>query len=335
MGSRVAEFGSQFAPRMAFSRYTDGQWSPVEMVEVNRLDLHPATHVLHYASECFEGLKAYQSADSQRAHIFRLEQHVERMRRSAAHLLLPQPSVDLLTDAIMETVRSARAHIPAYPGSLYLRPTLFGADANIGSAAKASQSAIFYVLASPVGDYFTGGVKPLRILVDDTNMRCAPGFGQVKTGGNYAAALRHVVEAKERHGADQVLFCPGGDVQETAAANFLLIHDDTVITKPLDGSILAGVTRDSLLTLARDIGLSVQERDMDVRELMELAPHSEAALSGTAAVLTPVGSLLYNGREVGFANDGQMGHWTERLRSGLTSIQSGDAQDSHGWRTVV
>lgn len=329
----MADFGSQFAPKMALSRFVDGQWSPVEMTEVGRLDLHPATHVLHYASECFEGLKAYRNGDG--AHIFRLDKHVDRMQRSAAHLLLPQPPAEVLREAIIRTVREANEVIPDYPGSLYLRPTLFGTDPNIGSAAKASQSAMLYVLASPVGDYFSGGVKPLRVLVDDSNMRCAPGFGQVKTGGNYAAALRHVVEAREHHGADQVLFCPGGDVQETAAANFLLIHDDTVITKPLDGSILAGVTRDSLLTLARGLGLTVEERNFDVRELMEWVPRSEAALSGTAAVLTPVGSLLYKGREIHFSNDGQMGHWTQRLRNGLTSIQRGDGDDTHGWRNLV
>jgi branched-chain amino acid aminotransferase len=185
-----------------------------------------------------------------------------------------------------------------------------------------------------VGNYFAGGLKPLRVKVDDQAMRCTPGFGEVKTGGNYAAAMRHVVLAQRELGADQVLFAPGGNVQETGAANFVLIEGNELLTKPLDGSILPGVTRDSILTLARDAGLKVTERDFSVAELLERAPHGEAALTGTAAVLTPVGAFLYNGREI-TVGDGQMGPWSASLREQLCAIQSGAAADPHGWRAPL
>jgi branched-chain amino acid aminotransferase len=211
---------------------------------------------------------------------------------------------------------------------------LFGTEEDIGAAARPTRTALYYVLTSPVGDYFAGGLQPLRVKVDDRAMRSTPGFGAVKTGGNYAAAMRQVVLAREELGADQVLFAPNGDVQETGAANFMLIEGGELLTKPLDGSILPGVTRDCILALAADAGLKVIERDFTVSELMERAPAGEAALTGTAAVLTPVGTLLYQGREI-TVGDGQMGPWSARLREQLCAIQSGAADDPYGWRVPL
>ncbi len=325
----TAPFGTQFAPLISVSHYADGQWSAAELQSAEELQLHPASHVLHYSSSCFEGLKAYRRSDGS-AHIFRLDMHIRRMQNSAALLHLPAPESSMLEHMIFSVVKQQLDQIPAFPGSLYLRPTMIGIDEMIGSAGQASGTAILYVLASPVGDYFGGSEKTLRLLVDDQNMRTTPTFGQAKTGGNYAAALRFIAQAKAEHNCDQVLFCPGGNVQETGAANFFLINDNRLITKPLDGSILPGVTRDSLLILGEQLGYSIEERDFTVTELLDSAANGECALSGTAAVLTAVGELVHNGRTYPVGN-GQVGANTVKLRQALTDIQAGNNQQYSHW----
>lgn len=329
----MAAFGTEFTGQMVSSHYESGEWSSLQVVPVAPFSMHPATHVLHYASECFEGLKAYMRENGE-VHLFRPDRHIARMTNSAAQLLLEIPDESQLERSLHMAVAAVKDAIPAYPGALYLRPTLLGTEQDIGAAARPSQKLLYYVLTSPVGDYFASGLKPLRVKVDDQAMRCTPGFGEVKTGGNYAAAMRHVVLAQRELGADQVLFAPGGNVQETGAANFVLIEGNELLTKPLDGSILPGVTRDCILTLARDAGLKVTERDFSVSELLERAPLGEAALTGTAAVLTPVGTFLHNGEEIPVGN-GQMGPWSARLREQLCAIQSGAAEDPHGWRVPL
>lgn len=219
---------------------------------------------------------------------------------------------------------------------MYIRPTHFGTEPAIGKAATPSVTSCQYVLLSPVGDYFAGGDTTLRLLLEESGARCAVHMGMIKSGGNYASALRPIMKAKQELNADQVLFCPGGDVQETGAANFLLIDGNEVITKALDESFLHGVTRDSILTIARDLGMDVQERQLTVDELLERAskPGCEAALSGTAAVLTPVGTLIHNGKEYPVGNGG-IGATTLKLRQALNDIQWGKAEDKHGWLTRI
>jgi branched-chain amino acid aminotransferase len=211
-----------------------------------------------------------------------------------------------------------------------LRPILFGTTGNIGAAATPAADASLLVLASPVWDYFSGGMKPLRILVDDENTRSAAQMGMVKTGGNYAAALGPTLSARAKYQIDQVLFSPGGKVQETGASNFVLIRDGELLTRSLDATFLHGVTRDSLLTLARDLGYKVSERVFDVKEMLEWVKTGEAALSGTAAVLAGVGTLIYRGAEHRVGN-GDVGPLTRALRAQLVAIQQGEAPDTHGW----
>ncbi len=278
-------------------------------------------------------LKAYRWDDG-KARIFRLQDHVARMQRSAESMCLPLPDADLLAGMVTSLVAKHIDDIPAPPSSLYLRPTLIGTLENIGAAASPSTEATLFVLASPVGDYFEGGARPLKILVDDQRARSTEQLGSTKTGGNYAAALGPTLAAKAKYGTDQVLFCPNGDVQETGAANFLLISDKEVITKPLDTSFLHGMTRDSVLRLAADLGYSVSERDFTVDELMQAISTHEAALSGTAACLAPVGCLVYNGEEFSVM-DGNPGPNTEKLRKALQDIQYGNAADTHNWLTEV
>jgi branched-chain amino acid aminotransferase len=314
---------------MAVAAYQNGRWTSSEIKPVAPIELSPAAHVLHYASTCFEGFKAFRRADGS-IHIFRMDRHIQRMRQSARQLVLPEPDAAQLADMVRAVIRRCRDAVPEAPGALYLRPILFGTTANIGAAATPTAEASLIVLASPVWDYFSGGAKPLRILVDDENTRSAAQMGMVKTGGNYAAALGPTLSARAKHQVDQVLFCPQGQVQETGASNFVLIRDGELLTRSLDTTFLHGVTRDSLLTLARDLGYKVSERPFDVGEMLQWVKTGEAALSGTAAVLAGVGTLIYRGAEHRVAG-GEIGPLTRALRAQLVAIQQGDAPDRHGW----
>jgi len=318
---------------MVVSRYRDGKWTPIDARPVGPIDIHPAAHVLHYASSCFEGFKAYRWADGS-INVFRMDRHIERLRQSARALVLPEPDAAQLAQMIRIAVEQNRDQVPEAPGALYLRPLLFGTTPNIGAAATPADEASLIVLSSPVWDYFAGGMKPLRIYVEDVNSRTATQTGRVKTGGNYAAALGPTLEARKQYKADQVLFCPGGEVQETGAANFLLIKKGKILTRSLDSTFLHGVTRDSLLTMARDDGYTCEERVFNVSEMLEWARDGEAALSGTAAVLAGVGVLIHGGKEYRLSG-GEVGPTTLELRQKLVSIQRGEITDRHGWVTKI
>jgi branched-chain amino acid aminotransferase len=318
---------------MSAATYRDGRWNAAELKPVGPIELSPAAHVLHYASTCFEGFKAFRHADGS-VHTFRMDRHIERMRQSARQLVLPEPDAAQLAGMVRSVIERCRSEAPEAPGALYLRPILFGTTANIGAAATPANEALLLVLASPVWDYFAGGMKPLRILVDDENTRSAAQMGMVKTGGNYAAAMGPTLKARALYQVDQVLFCPRGEVQETGAANFLLIREGAILTRSLDSTFLHGVTRDSLLTLARDRGVKVSERVFKVEEMLEWVKSGEAALSGTAAVLAGVGTLIYRGNEHRVAS-GEVGALTRELRSQLLAVQQGEAADRHGWLARV
>ncbi len=322
-------FGTVLTSHMAVASYHAGRWGEAELKPVAPIELSPAAHVLHYASTCFEGFKAFRRGDGA-IHVFRMDRHIQRMRQSARQLVLPEPDAAQLADMVRSVIARCRDAVPEAPGALYLRPILFGTTANIGAAATPAADALLLVLASPVWDYFAGGMKPLRILVDDENTRSAAQMGMVKTGGNYAAAMGPTLSARAKYQADQVLFCPGGQVQETGAANFVLIRDGELMTRGLDSTFLHGVTRDSLLTLARDQGYAVSERSFDVAEMLDWVKSGEAALSGTAAVLAGVGTLIYRGVEHRVAS-GEVGPLTRKLRAQLVAIQQGEAPDRHGW----
>lgn len=329
----AAPFGTAFAPNLTVCRFADGAFEPAKVQPVEDLSLHPAAHVLHYGSACFEGLKAHKGVDG-RVRLFRADRHVARMRRSASLLSLPVPDEDLLHGMLRDAVDSNRDAVPDAPGALYLRPVLIGTEANIGAAATPSKDALLYVLCSPVGDYFTGGIRPLSLLLETELPRTTPLFGEVKCGANYVQALGPTRRAVAEHGVDQVLFAPGGDVQETGAANFLLLDAERVTTRALDGSFLHGVTRDSILVLACSLGYEVDERNLTVDELLERAPRTEAALSGTAAILSGVGTLVHRGERVRIG-DGGVGPTTLRLRRALVDVQQGAAADPWGWTAEV
>lgn len=324
-------FGTVPAPVMLVSEAVRGSFGAVRAVPTEPLQVHPFAHALHYGSSCFEGLKAHRGVD-ERVRLFRADRHVARMRRTAELLHLPVPPATLLSEAIERCVVENLEVAPPAPGALYLRPLLFGTDPNIGAAAAPSADAQLAVLASPVGDYFAGGDRSLTLLVETEEPRTTPGFGEVKAGANYVLALGATRRAREEHGADQVLFAPGGDVQETGAANFLLLDEDRIVTRHLDSTFLHGVTRDSLLAIGRRLGMTVEERPISVEEL--LAWPGEAALAGTAAVLAGVGTLVHQGRRIEL-RDASVGPVTTRLRHELLAIQRGETEDPFGWTTEV
>jgi len=330
---KLNPFGSVLAEKISISQFADGKWSSPKLQTLAEFSLHPGSHCLHYGSSCFEGLKAYRWDDGTLG-VFRADQHAQRLMKSAEILRLPIPDVDMFQAMVSETVNAAAEMVPPAPGALYLRPVLIGTDQNIGAASSPSSTATFYVMASPVGSYFAAGEKALRLLVEDQVPRTTPQFGRVKTGANYAAALGITLEAKAKWKIDQILFCPKDDVQETGASNFLLIDDKTVWTKPLADSFLHGVTRNSILQLARSMGYEIREENFTVKELLDWSERGEAALSGTAAVLAGVGTLIYEDREYELTG-GKTGPNTLRLRQALNEIQQGVAADPGGWVSKV
>ncbi|MGI9616639.1 MAG: branched-chain-amino-acid transaminase [Acidimicrobiales bacterium] len=319
---------------MTTATLADGEYSYSGSAKpVEDLSLHPGSHVFHYASACFEGLKAHRQSDGSVA-IFRLDDHVRRMLQSIEKLRMPPPSFDLMRTMILDSTVANASFTPDPPGSLYIRPTMIGTLLNIGAAAAPSDTGLLYVLNSPVGDYFAGGIRPLSIYIETEIPRTTPQFGMVKSGANYVMALGPTLDAKRDHGADQVLFATGDDITETGASNFFLVDDDRLITRNLDESFLHGVTRASVITLAADLGYTVEERSVPIEELRAWVGEGEAFLSGTAAVLAPVGTISI-GDEALQVRDGQPGANTIRLRDALTDIQLGNAPDPHGWRTTI
>ncbi len=329
-----APFGSLFGDKMTVARWEDGSYhysggaGPLE-----NFSLHPATHAFHYGSTCFEGLKAHRQVDGSLA-IFRLDDHVARMRQSISKLRMTPPDADLLRTLIIDAVEANAPFTPDPPGSLYIRPTFIGTLPNIGAAAAPSTTGLLYVICSPVGDYFAGGIRPLSIYIETEIPRTTPQFGMIKSGANYAMALGPTLDAKRDHTVDQVLFASGGDITETGASNFFLVDDQRLITRHLDESFLHGVTRASTLTIAADLGYEVEERTVPLEELRAWVDEGEAFLSGTAAVVAPVGKIVINDEHLPLG-DGQPGANTLRLREALVNIQIGKSEDSYGWRTTV
>ncbi len=331
----MAAFGSVFMPEMALATFENNQWTDASIVSADSISLHPGAHVLHYSSTCFEGLKAFRHEDGS-VHVFRMDQNVKRFAQSSKLLALPEIDNEQVAQMIKDIVAKYAQDVPLPPGSMYIRPTHIGTEAAVGKAAAPSLTSMVYVLLSPVGDYFAGGSKALRLLLDETGQRCAPHMGMIKSGGNYASALAPTLEAKQQYQADQILFCPDGYITETGAANFLLVDGNEIITKALDSTFLHGVTRSSILTIAADLGMTVSEREISVEELLERAakPGTEAMLSGTAAVLTSVGTFIHNGEDIKVGS-GEEGPIANKLRQALNDIQWGKAPDTHNWLTKI
>ena len=325
-------FGSVFGEQYAIAEYSDRQYrysgavSPLEPIPI-----HPASHVLHYASTCFEGLKAHMQTDGTVA-IFRLNDHAKRMTKSIKELHVQPQEIDLIKKMIMDTVAANKHLTPNPPGSLYIRPAFIGTLKNVGAAAAPTDEGKLFVLNSPVGDYFKGGIRPLSLWLETNIPRTTPQFGTIKSGANYAMALGPTLKAKQEHNVDQVLFASDNDVTETGAANFFMVDDEKIVTRKLDNSFLHGITRTSVLQIAADVGYKIEERTITPNEIMQW--QGEAFLTGTAAVIAPVGKVISDNGEQIFG-DGQPGQNTLKLRETLTNIQIGKEPDVYNWLTKI
>ncbi len=332
-------FGNHFTDHMFLSEWTpDAGWHDARVVPYGPLSLDPATAVLHYAQEIFEGLKAYAHADGS-VWLFRPEANAARLQRSAHRLALPELPIDSFVGSVRALIEADRDWVPTgEERSLYLRPFMFASEVFLG--VRPSQHVTYSVIASPAGAYFAEGVKPVDIWLSSEYTRAGTGgTGAAKCGGNYAASLLPQQEAYA-NGCAQVAFLDSLEhrwVEELGGMNLYFVQSDgSIVTPELSGSILEGITRDSILTLARDLGHDVIERRISIDEWRDgVADGSiaEVFACGTAAVVTPVGKLKWDGGEVDSAPDGESGKVTAEIRSALVDIQYGRAQDRHGWMT--
>ncbi len=328
-------FGKIFTDHMFMMDYTPEQgWYDARIVPFANLSLHPASTVLHYGSEIFEGLKAYRRADGT-VQMFRPMENIRRLNRSAERLCLPEIPEDLGLEVLTAYVKMEQDWTPSAPGtSLYLRPFLFGNDETLG--VHSVHHATFIIIASPVGSYYKEGINPVRIMIEDEDVRAVKGgTGYTKCGGNYAASNR-AGDRAEKKGYSQVLWLDGVHrryIEEVGAMNVMFKINGEIVTPMLSGSILPGITRMSCLEVLRKEGYRVSERLISVDELAEAMQNGtleEAWGTGTAAVVSPIGELCY--KDVQYTvNNGQIGEVTQHLYDTLTGIQWGKLEDTFGW----
>jgi branched-chain amino acid aminotransferase len=332
-------FGNVFTDHMFLMNYDHRKgWHSPRIVPYAPFTLDPACCVLHYGQAIFDGLKAFRGADG-RIRVFRLPDHAARLNRSAHYLCIPELDQTMVEESIRALVEVDQRWVPSKPGtSLYIRPTVIATETFLG--VHPSHSYLYYVIIGPVGAYYKEGMNPVRILATDKYVRAVRGgLGAAKTAGNYAASLYGAEEA-QKEGYTQVLWLDGVEhryLDEVGTMNIMVKIGDEVITPPLEGTILDGVTRNSALTLMRDWGMKVSERPITIDEVMQAGRNGtlkEMWGTGTAAVVSPVGVLGYKGEQITI-NGGQTGELTQKLYDSITSIQYGRSNDPHGWTSVV
>jgi branched-chain amino acid aminotransferase len=332
-------FGRYFTDHMFRMDYAPGRgWHGARVEPYAPLALDPAAGVLHYGQTVFEGLKVFRGGDGV-VRAFRIDDHCRRLAASAARVCIPPADPAAVRAGIAAVVREDLEWVPAAAGtSLYVRPTIVATEGFLG-VRPAAEYACFVIL-TPVGGYFAAGVAPVRIWVEEHRIRAAPGgLGAAKTGANYAASLAAAVEARER-GYAQVLWldaCERRWLEEVGTMNLFVRIGDEVVTPPLGDTLLAGITRDSVLVLLRDWGVPVSERPLSVDELREAYRRGElreAFGTGTAAVISPVGAFGFADGEIQ-VGDGGVGELSRRLYDAITGIQFGGVPDRYGWMTPI
>jgi branched-chain amino acid aminotransferase len=328
-------FGKVFTDHMFVMDWDkDIGWHDAQIVPFGNLSIHPASTVLHYGAEIFEGLKAYRTVDG-RVCMFRPEENFKRMNNSAERMGLPQFDGEFALQALTKLVELDADWVPHGEGtSLYIRPFMIGNDEHLG--VHAVHSAKFYIILSPSGSYYAEGLAPVKIMIEQHDVRAVRGgTGEAKCGGNYAASVRAGEKAEEK-GFAQVLWLDGVEqryIEEVGAMNIMFKIDGKIVTPALTGSILPGITRKSILELLRSQGVDAEERRISVDELakaLEEGKLEEAWGCGTAAVVSPVGWLAYNGKEYTI-NNGEIGPVTQKLYDTLTGIQWGKLADPFNW----
>ncbi|MGV8882819.1 MAG: branched-chain amino acid aminotransferase [Rhodoglobus sp.] len=330
-------FGKHFTDHMVDICWSErGGWHRPRVQPYGPISLDPSAAVLHYGQEIFEGLKAYRHADGS-IWSFRPEANAARLQRSAVRMALPELPTEYFIESLKQLISVDGRWVPSAPEtSLYLRPFMFAKEAFLG--VRPANKVNYYLIASPAGPYFSGGIAPLSIWLSTTYARAGKGgTGAAKTGGNYASSLVAQQEAYE-HGCAQVLFLDseeGKYLEELGGMNIVLVKKDGTLVTPQSDSILEGITRDSILQLAEDRGHKVERRRVSIEEWREGAANGdivEAFACGTAAVVTPIGLIKAEGFEIGSA-DAEPGELTLSLREELTDIQYGRRPDTHGWMT--
>ncbi len=328
-------FGKKFTDHMFNMDYSPiNGWHNPRIEPFANISLSPATMVLHYGQEIFEGLKAYKTSRKD-IQLFRARDSFKRMNRSAKGLCVPEIDIDFIMDCLKELLKIERNWIPETFGtSLYIRPTIIATDAFLG--VKASDTYRFFIILSPVGAYYAAGFNPVKILVSDEHVRAVKGgVGEYKTSGNYAASLL-ASEKATKQGYAQVLWLDGVErkyIEEVGSMNIFFYIGDELVTPELNGSILPGITRYSVLQLARKWGMKVSERKISINEVMNA--HKQKTLkevfgTGTAAVISPVGEIKYR-ENIITINHGKTGNIALKFNTSITDIQYGKAEDTESW----
>lgn len=332
-------FGTAFTDHMFLADFHEEKgWYDPRIEPYAPLTLDPAAAVFHYAQAIFEGLKAFRGVDG-RVRLFRPHKHIERLNRSARRVCIPEVDPAFALRSWAELVRVDRDWVPSSVGtSLYVRPTVIATEPFLG--VRPAKSYVYFVILSPVGAYYPEGMNPVKILVEEKYVRAVEGgVGEAKTAGNYAASLLPAQEAHAK-GFTQVLYLDGVHrryIEEVGTMNIMLRIGDEVITPPLAGTILPGVTRDSALTLLREWGVRVSERRVGIDEVIAAARQGslrEVWGTGTAAVISPVGELVFKGERI-VVNEGQIGELTGRLYQAIVDVQYARVRDTRGWTVEV
>jgi branched-chain amino acid aminotransferase len=336
------EFGKTFAPDWFVSEYRNGMWQNARVEPVHNISLHPAAIVLHYGQSIFEGMKAYHWANGKVA-LFRPAENARRFARSAERMAMPPVDAEFFVEAVKALVRTDAEWTPREPGSLYIRPTMMGTEACIG--VRASHDYLFFVIALPSGAYFkdtsASSVSTVTVYVAETSSRAAQGgTGGVKASANYAISL-HTIEEGKRKGCSQVLFLDSNgnrQVEELGGMNVFFVEQNTLYTPPLRDTILPGITRDSVIQVAHDLGIGVRETPVQIDEAAEkiqAGQISEVFACGTAAVVIGIKEFVFEtGRKL-LIGGGLAGEVTRKLNAELQGIQFGRLPDRHGWTEIV
>lgn len=333
------KFGTIFTDHMFVMNYDLSKgWHDPRIVPYAPITLDPAAMVFHYGQEMFEGLKAYKAEDG-RVLLFRPEKNIERANRTNVRICIPEIPEDDFLQAIKEVVKTDEKWIPTKPGtSLYIRPFIIATDPFLG--VRPSNSYMFMIILSPVGAYYPEGLNPVKIWIEDEFVRAVKGgIGEAKTGANYVASMRAQVKAHEE-GYAQVLWLDGVErkyIEEVGAMNIFFKINGTIVTPALNGSILPGVTRDSVIRLCKEWGLPVEERKISIDEIYEAYQNEtleEAFGSGTAAVISPVGQLRWEDKTMQI-KDGGIGMYSQKLYDAITGIQLGELEDTLNWTVEV
>lgn len=326
-------FGEVFSDHMFSMEYMDGEWTLPQIIPFGKIEILPSLCSLHYGQVVFEGLKAFYSKDG--ITIFRPEKYHERLNKSCQRLCIPQVGFDMFMEGLVELLKLDRNWVPRKKGySLYIRPFIFATDSFLG--VKVSKTYRFMVVTSPVGAYYKEGFNPIRLMTSGNYARAVKGgLGAAKAPANYAASLLPAEEAKKK-GFSQVLWLDGVEkkyIEESGAMNVFFLIDDTLVTPPLEGTILEGVTRNTVIHLAKDWGMDVEERRISIDEVISASNEGrlkEVFGTGTAAVISPIAEIQHNNKLITI-NGKKTGAFSQKLFDEITGIQYGEKEDKFGW----